>query len=49
MEVIITPTKQGGIIVFENEKIKLRKLSAEDYMIYHEWRNDSEVMRTTSP
>lgn len=34
--------------MFENEMIKLRKLSFKDYYTYHEWRNDSEVMKTTS-
>lgn len=29
--------------------IKLRKLSASDYTTYHDWRNDIEVMETTSP
>lgn len=35
--------------MFENEIIKLRKLSLNDYNIYHNWRNDVEVMYTTSP
>ena len=35
--------------MFENENIKLRKLSLDDYNIYHSWRNDVEVMYTTSP
>ena len=35
--------------MFENEIIKLRKLSLDDYNIYHSWRNDVEVMYTTSP
>lgn len=34
--------------MFENEKIKIRKLSADDYLLYHEWRNNIEVMKTTS-
>lgn len=35
--------------MFENEIIKLRKLSLNDYNIYHNWRNNIEVMYTTSP
>ncbi|WP_440895433.1 GNAT family N-acetyltransferase [Amphibacillus sp. Q70] len=35
--------------MFENETIKLRKLSTNDYTIYHNWRNDMEVMKSTSP
>lgn len=35
--------------MFENTNIKLRKLSANDYTTYHEWRNDVEVMQSTSP
>ncbi len=35
--------------MFENNIIKLRKLSANDYTTYHNWRNDIEVMETTSP
>lgn len=35
--------------MFENEAVKLRKLATNDYTIYHNWRNDMEVMETTSP
>ncbi|MNJ49370.1 putative ribosomal N-acetyltransferase YdaF [compost metagenome] len=35
--------------MFENKIIRLRKLSANDYTTYHDWRNDMEVMETTSP
>lgn len=35
--------------MFENKNIKLRKLSTSDYTTYHDWRNDIEVMKTTSP
>lgn len=35
--------------MFENTNIKLRKLSANDYTTYHDWRNDIEVMQSTSP
>ncbi|SKC84595.1 GNAT family N-acetyltransferase [Maledivibacter halophilus] len=35
--------------MFENKIIRLRKLSTNDYITYHDWRNDIEVMKTTSP
>ncbi len=35
--------------MFENSIIKLRKLSANDYITYHNWRNDLDVMQSTSP
>lgn len=35
--------------MFENELIRLRKLSPADHEIYHAWRNDLEVMVSTSP
>lgn len=35
--------------MFENKIIKLRKLSTNDYSTYHNWRNDIEVMKMTSP
>lgn len=35
--------------MFENELIKLRKLSPGDCGIYHTWRNDPAVMCSTSP
>lgn len=35
--------------MFDNKIIKLRKLSTNDYSTYHNWRNDIEVMKTTSP
>lgn len=35
--------------MFENDIIKLRKLTLNDTNIYHSWRNDVEVMYTTSP
>lgn len=34
--------------MFENEIIKLRKLSICDYEVYHSWRNDMDVMYSTS-
>lgn len=35
--------------MFTNKRIKLRKLTIEDHLIYNEWRNDPEVMQSTSP
>ncbi|AFS77521.1 acetyltransferase, GNAT family [Gottschalkia acidurici 9a] len=35
--------------MFENKIIKLRRLSPNDYTTYHNWRNDTEVMQSTSP
>ncbi|MBG9979422.1 GNAT family N-acetyltransferase [Facklamia sp. DSM 111019] len=35
--------------MFESSKINLRKLTSEDVEIYHNWRNDIEVMKFTSP
>lgn len=34
--------------MFENKNIKLRKLSVDDYLTYHNWRNDTKVMQSTS-
>lgn len=34
--------------MFEDDRIKLRKLTAEDFKIYQTWRNDIEVMKSTS-
>ncbi|GAA5345117.1 UDP-4-amino-4,6-dideoxy-N-acetyl-beta-L-altrosamine N-acetyltransferase [Planifilum fimeticola] len=34
---------------FETERIRLRKMTTEDAAIYHKWRNDPDVMRTTAP
>ncbi|MED1797459.1 GNAT family N-acetyltransferase [Brevibacillus porteri] len=36
-------------MLFQSEKIYLRKMTGEDVDVYHTWRNDVEVMRTTSP
>lgn len=36
-------------MLFESERIKFRKMNANDVSIYNRWRNDLEVMRTTSP
>lgn len=34
--------------MFENEIIKLRKFTTNDYTIYHDWQNDMDVMKTTN-
>lgn len=36
-------------MLFESDRIILRKMTAEDTEIYHAWRNDIEVMKSTSP
>lgn len=36
-------------MLFESSKIAFRKMTAEDAELYHEWRNDLEVMHTTNP
>ncbi|MGN7384413.1 MULTISPECIES: GNAT family N-acetyltransferase [unclassified Paenibacillus] len=36
-------------MLFESSKITFRKMTAEDAELYHEWRNDLEVMHTTNP
>ncbi|NKC60610.1 GNAT family N-acetyltransferase [Vagococcus fluvialis] len=35
--------------MFENERIRLRKVTIADAPIYNKWRNDTEVMYSTSP
>ena len=35
-------------MLFESNKIILRKMTLEDTDLYHGWRNDSEVMQTTA-
>lgn len=35
--------------MFETERIILRKVELEDAVTYHKWRNDTEVMYSTSP
>lgn len=37
------------LVIFESEKIIFRKMTAEDTELYHSWRNDMEVMKSTSP
>ncbi|MBV6717314.1 GNAT family N-acetyltransferase [Paenibacillus chitinolyticus] len=36
-------------MLFESSRVSFRKMTEEDAAIYHTWRNDMEVMRTTSP
>lgn len=36
-------------MLFESERIRLRKMTKEDTGLYHRWRNDVEVMHSTSP
>jgi RimJ/RimL family protein N-acetyltransferase len=36
-------------MLFESSRLYLRKMTTDDASIYHKWRNDLEVMRTTSP
>ncbi|WP_027953687.1 GNAT family N-acetyltransferase [Halobacillus kuroshimensis] len=35
--------------MFTGERIRLRKVEGKDAAIYHQWRNDTEVMKTTQP
>ncbi len=36
-------------MLFESTRIFLRKMTSEDIETYHKWRNDMEVMQSTSP
>lgn len=36
-------------MLFEDDKLYLRKVRSDDVDVYHEWRNDIDVMKTTSP
>ncbi|WP_152656602.1 GNAT family N-acetyltransferase [Oceanobacillus sp. CFH 90083] len=36
-------------MLFQSERIRLRKVIKEDAALYHRWRNDVEVMHSTSP
>lgn len=36
-------------MLFESTRVKLRKMTKEDTKLYHKWRNDLEVMHSTSP
>ena len=35
--------------MFENEKLYLKKVEESDIDLYHSWRNNIDVMKTTSP
>lgn len=36
-------------MLFQSSRLYLRKMTTDDVTIYHTWRNDIEVMRTTNP
>jgi len=36
-------------LLFESARIYFRKMTSDDAAIYHTWRNDMQVMRTTNP
>ncbi|MFF2158532.1 GNAT family N-acetyltransferase [Paenibacillus chitinolyticus] len=36
-------------MLFESSRVLFRKMTEEDAAVYHTWRNDMEVMRTTNP
>ncbi|WP_217561853.1 GNAT family N-acetyltransferase [Paenibacillus sp. GbtcB18] len=36
-------------MLFESSRVSFRKMTEEDAAVYHTWRNDMEVMRTTNP
>lgn len=36
-------------MLFESSKIKLRKMTSDDSVLYNKWRNDIEVMTSTNP
>lgn len=36
-------------MLFESTRIRLRKMTKEDTELYHKWRNDTQVMHSTSP
>ncbi len=36
-------------MLFESSRIILRKMTSEDVELYHTWRNDIEVMKSTAP
>lgn len=37
------------MMLFESSRVYFRKMTEDDVSIYHKWRNDMEVMRTTNP
>jgi RimJ/RimL family protein N-acetyltransferase len=41
--------ERGTFMLFESARISFRKMTPEDIPVYHSWRNDLEVMRTTNP
>jgi len=36
-------------MLFETDRVFLRKMTVQDTEIYHKWRNDIDVMQTTAP
>ena len=36
-------------MLFNSSRVSLRKMTMEDTELYHKWRNDIEVMHSTSP
>lgn len=36
-------------MLFESSRMFLRKMTSEDIEVYHRWRNDIEVMKSTAP
>lgn len=36
-------------MLFESSRVRLRKMTKEDTELYHQWRNDVEVMHSTNP
>jgi len=36
-------------MLFESSRVRLRKMTKEDTELYHQWRNDVEVMHFTNP
>ncbi|WP_405081737.1 GNAT family N-acetyltransferase [Paenibacillus chitinolyticus] len=36
-------------MLFESSRVAFRKMTEDDAVVYHTWRNDMEVMRTTNP
>lgn len=36
-------------MLFESSRIRLRKITKDDFELYHKWRNDMTVMYSTNP
>ncbi|SIT06417.1 hypothetical protein SAMN05421790_111114 [Kroppenstedtia eburnea] len=36
-------------MLFNGQRVRLRKMSMDDTALYHSWRNDPEVMQFTLP